>query len=371
MLNGLSQITGWPVKRKVPAEVLPKETFRRYVQKHMNEAAGDKEIQAQEIVLKMFGLVPADFNLAKESADLVTEQAAAFYDYTRRRLFLIDSTVDTSEQQVALAHELAHALADQQYPLGKYMREADQDDDAATARQAVVEGQASWLSWAYVAWRNGGRPEVPERMLNQLSQVGAEGEGFPVFTEAPLYIRESLVFPYSEGMRFQDALFRELGKKSFDEVFRNPPRSTQQILHPSAFLSGRNPEKVQPPQPENARDFRTRIEGSLGEFDFSALLRQYGDQGSGTSVASHVRGGSYRLYEHKRGKYPVLTHRAVFDTAEAARDYFALYQGVLGKKWKKLDIASATEERVTGTGDSGRFILLLNGRSVESVEGLR
>src|SRR5437588_341029 len=145
MLNGLSQITGWPVKRKVPAQVLAKEQFKKYVDKHMNEAAGDKEIQAQEITLKMFGLVPQDFNLAKESADLVTEQAAAFYDYTKRRLFLLDSTEDNAEQRVALVHELAHALADQQYSLGKYMRQANDDDDAATARQAVVEGQASWL----------------------------------------------------------------------------------------------------------------------------------------------------------------------------------------------------------------------------------
>src|SRR5713101_754782 len=139
MLAGLSQITGWQVRRKVPAQTLPRETFRRYVDQHLKEAATDKEIQAQEIVLKMFGMVPPDFNLARESAELVTEQAAAFYDYSKRRLFLLDSTSDTTEQRMALVHELAHALADQQYPLGKYMHEAAKaeksgDDDSATAR---------------------------------------------------------------------------------------------------------------------------------------------------------------------------------------------------------------------------------------------
>ena len=372
MLKGLSQITGWKVRRKVPAQVLRKDDFRRYVDKHMKDAAGDKEIQAQEITLKMFGFVPPEFNLARESADLVTEQAAAFYDYTKRRLFLLDSTSDSSEQRIAMAHELAHALADQQYPLGKFMHGAQNDDDAATARQAVVEGQASWLSWAYLSLRNGGRPEVPERMLEQLTQVGAEGNDFPVFTTAPLYIRESLVFPYSEGMRFQDAVFRARGNDAFDDVFKRAPRSTQQILHPSLYLIGKTPEAVQAPVlPEHPAEFRVRLEGSLGEFDFSALLRQYLNARLGAEAASHLRGGAYRLYEHKHAKYPVLAYRAVFDSAGAAQVYLALYREVLGKKWKKLTIDSTTEDRVTGTGDTGRFLLRLDGAVVESVEGLR
>src|SRR6266852_3468544 len=129
--------------------------------------------------------------------------------------------------------------------------EKNGDDDSATARQAVVEGQASWLSWAYLSMRNGGKAEVPRQMLDQLTQVGAEGANYPVFTQAPLYIRESLVFPYSEGMRFQDA-----------------PQSTQQILHPTTFLAGSAPRVVEPPALDRPHDFRTRTEGSLGEFDF-------------------------------------------------------------------------------------------------------
>ena len=374
MLAGLSQITGWQVRRKVPAQVLKKETFRRYVDSHIKDAAGDKELQAQEIVLKMFGMVPPDFNLARESADLVTEQAAAFYDYTKRRLFLLDSTSDNAEQRMALVHELAHALADQQYPLGKYMRQGGKsdkgDDDAATARQAVVEGQASWLSWAYLSMRAGGRAEVPQRMLEQLSQVGAEGAEFPVFTQAPLYIRESLVFPYSEGLRFQDAVYRQRGREAFDEVFRHAPQSTHEILHPAAFLSGAAQQTVEAPALDPARDFRTRIEGSLGEFDFSALLRQYIDPRLGADTASHWTGGAYRLYQHKHDKYNVLAYRAVFDSPEAARNYFTLYRQVLGKKWKKLDIDASSEAQLTGKGDTGRFVLRLNGAAVESIEGL-
>src|SRR5579862_4625937 len=211
IMKSLSEITGWKVHHKVPAEIMGKDKFRKLVEAGMKDSNGDKELRAEEIALKMFGFVPPDFNLARESADLVTEQAAAFYDYTKKRLFVLDSTDDGAEEQLALAHELAHALADQQYSLGKFMHRGAPDDEASSARQAVMEGQASWLSWAYMSKRGGGKPEVPAQMLDRLADgVGAEGNAFPVFTQAPLYVRESLVFPYEAGMRFQDAVYRKL-----------------------------------------------------------------------------------------------------------------------------------------------------------------
>ena len=375
ILAGLSQITGWKVEHKVPAEMLPQAKFRQYMQDHMKDTS-PKEIRAQELVLKMFGLVPKDFNLASETVDLLSEQAAAFYDYNRKRLFILDTAPSEDEQRLALAHELAHALADQHYHLGKYMHDGSVDDDAATAREAVMEGQASWLSWAYLSLRNGGKGEVPPRLLNELStSAGAAGDDFPVYSSAPLYIRESLVFPYNEGTRFQDAVYRKLGRGAFDEVFRHPPQSTGQILHPDAYFASRTPSMPPPPALEpllgkEARQFRTLTEGVLGEFDFSALLRQYTSDKEGAATAAHVRGGAYRLYEHKREKYAVLAYSADFDSAEAAHAYFEQYQRVLKAKWKKMDIATETASVVTGSGDSGRFNLRLSGTCVQSVEGM-
>jgi hypothetical protein len=44
---------------------------------------------------------------------------------------------------------------------------------------------------------------------------GSAAQQYPVFSQAPLYIRESLVFPYSDGLAFQDAVFRKLGSEAF------------------------------------------------------------------------------------------------------------------------------------------------------------
>ena len=375
ILRTLSDITGWRVERTVPAEILAKEDFRKMVEEGVKDAETSKETRAAEIALKMFGLVPQDFNLARESGDLLAEQAAAFYDYKKKRLFVLDSTKNDNEQVLALAHELAHALADQQHPLRKFMEDAD-GDEQLTARQAVIEGQATWLSWAFLAKQTGGRGEVPPQLLDRLAEgAGASGDDFPVFSQAPLYIRESLTFPYTEGMRFQDSVYRELGPAAFERVFRDPPRSTQHIMHPRTYLNGLMP--IMPPLPKleeaagkEARRFRLLADGDVGEFDYSVLLRQYIGEAEGREAASHWRGGAYRLYEHKQQKYPVLVHASAWDSPEAAQKFFELYQRVLRAKWKNLEIASSSPSQVTGKGDNGRFSLRLEGVVVHSIEGI-
>lgn len=376
ILEDLSRITGWKVEHSVPAQILAKSSFRSYMEKQIKDS-NTRELHAEELTLKMFGLVPQDFNLAGETVDLMSEQAAAFYDYRKKRLFVLDSTPDGEEQRMALVHELAHAIADQHHPLGKFMKEGSPGDDASTARQAVMEGQANWLTWAYLTLHTGGKPEIPERLLDQIaSSAGANGPDFPVYTSAPLYIRESLVFPYNQGTRFQDAIFRKLAKSGFDEVFLHPPESTQQILHPDEYFAKREPSIPEPPSLEpvlgkEAKQFRVLTDGDLGEFDFSALLRQYVGEQEGSEAASHVLGGAFRLYQNKRDKFTVLAYAARWDSGAAARRYFDMYQRVLKGKWQSMTVASHTGSVVSGTGDSGKFEVRLRGSSVESFEGMR
>lgn len=376
MVSALSDITGWRIERKVPAEMLTKEKFRRYVDSKMKDSSRE-QLHAEEVTLKMFGFVPQDYDLAKETVDLVSEQAAAFYDYNKKRLFILDSTTEGNEQRVALVHELAHALADQHHPLGKFMHKGSPDDDASTARQAVMEGQATWLTWAYVSRRNGGEASVPAEMIEELTKSsGSDNTEFPVFTKAPLYMKESLVFPYNEGLKFQDAIFHRLGRPAFDQVFTRAPQSTQQILHPGAYLAAKKPTEPEPPSLQSAlgkkeaKQYRLLAEGSLGEFDFSVLLRQYVPEQQGAEAASHWRGASYRLYENKRDKSDVLTYRAEWDSPESAQKFEELYLRVMQGRSKKFE-KSGEGAAVSGSGDSGAFRLSVKGDAVESIEGLK
>ena len=369
--QGLSAITGLAFTRDVPYALITKDQLRKYLERRLRDTMKPEDLRAEELTLKMLGLVPPDFDLRQNTLELLTEQAAAFYDYDQKRLFVLEGASAGEDELVALIHELAHALADQHFHLSKFIHEGMKSDDGATARQAVMEGQATWLMAAYLAKEAGGPPEIPPGVIEMMRKNAAStavGQ-YPVFSQAPLYIRESLVFPYADGLAFQDAVFRKLGKDAFAEVFVHPPASSGQILHPDRYLEHAGLAIPDLPAVRDAREFRKLAEGSLGEFDFRELLIQYTSTEEGVSAAEHLVGGSYELLEHKRGKFPVLGVASVWDSLESARKYLELYRRVMQGKWKKFEIASETPDRLEGRGDSGYFRVWVDGVTVNQIEG--
>ncbi len=371
ILQGLSEITGWKVKHKVPADYISKAKLGEFIQARVKDAVKPEEVRIESLTLKMLGFLPDDYDLKSAIVELMTEQAAAFYDYERKRLFITESETSFMEKRAALVHELAHALADQSFSIHKFIRK-NKSDDEATAREAVIEGQATWLMWAYVSKLGGGEATVSEFILSSMTDAStsAVSSQYPVFDKSPLYLRESLLFPYNSGLKFQDAVVQKLGKAGFSEVFQRPPLSTQQILHPEQYLAHKEPSHPEAPRPPEVKHYRLLTEGSIGELDFRVLLEQYAGKEVAHRVAQHWHGGQCRLYESKRDKKPLLTFKAEWDSADSAREFFEAYKTVLAKKWNKFDAREQTADRYAGTGDRGGFVITLNGTQVEALEGL-
>lgn len=366
----LEQITGWKAKHKVAAEWISRDKLRKFVEARLKDEVKPEEIRLEQLTLRMFGLIPEGFDMRKTTIDLVTEQAAAFYDYNRKRLFVLDTEDDPTERRVTLAHELAHALADQRFSLKKYMKGGMGSDDSSTARQAVVEGQATWLMWAFLAAREGKVAGVPAATVDMASKV-AQGsqEQFPVLSGAPLYVRESMMFPYTKGLLFQDAAFKAHGQQSFTQVFEHAPTSTQQILHPDVYEKGTQPFEVALSTIQQPKKYRTLAEGSVGEFDHHILLNQFVDERTADEVAPLWRGGTFRLYETKTGRQPLLSYVSMWDTEETAIRFLRLYRKILEHKWSKLVVTLESDSELGGTGDYGPFRVWRKGNLVYSLEG--
>ena len=365
----LTRISGMPLRRKVACELISREKVNRFLNQRVKEVATPQEIRAEELTLKKFGLVPPDFDLAKTTVDLLTEQAAAFYDFNRKRLFITDTT-PSATREAALAHELAHALADQSLNLGRFIKQSGKSDDGSLARLAVMEGQATWMMSEYLARRMGTSLKDSPGLAEQMSRSADSAAGqYPVFDGSPLYMRVTLIFPYTDGARFQQAVVERDGAAAFAEVFRRAPVSTQQILHPAAYFAGTEP--TIPGLPVfTERRYKTLAEGSFGELDHRILLEQYVGKEEAADASPHWKGGRYRVYDNRERSRQVLAYASDWDTPEAARVFFGLYRTVLAKKWKKMQVLTETGDRVAGVGDDGLFALALRGCVVTSLEGV-
>jgi hypothetical protein len=302
--------------------------------------------------------------------DLLTEQAAAFYDFKKKRLFVLQGS-DASGQSMVVFHELAHALADQRFDLGKFIKRG-KSDDSSLARMAVMEGQATWLMMESAARKSGqSLKQMPAALLDMANRSSESvSTQFPVLAAAPLYMRASLLFPYAEGLRFNHIILQKEGQAGFARVFTDPPVSSQQVMHPDVYLANTRPVDAPLPKLRDERDWKTLTSGSLGEFDHSILLEQYLSRDRADAIAPHWRGGSAAVVEHKADKRTVLLYASEWDSPENARKMFDAYRQVLQGKWKKMQIVADTPESLTGTGDDGDFRVTIDGSRVTSIEGL-
>lgn len=370
IVQRLSEITGFKLRHEVPSRIIDREQLKKFLEQRIRDEIDPEEIRVEELILKKFGFVPQDFNLKKSYVDLYTEQAAAFYDFRKKRLVLLD-TENATIQETALVHELAHALADQHFRLRKFLEKAGDNDDAELARMAVMEGQATWLMSEYMLQQRGKSLVTSPEMMDTITRMIASSSGqHPVLNHVPLYMRESLLFPYTEGMKFQEAVVRKMGKRAFAEVFRHPPQSTQQVIHPAMYFKRVRAKAPRLPRLRDQRSYRKLAEGVLGEFDWDVLLRQYAGRRAAQRLAPGWRGDRYRLLEHKKSKRTVLEQASAWSSPKLAREVFDCYRKVLEGKWKKMSVSEEDDGLLRGAGDDGFFLLLVRGSDVYSIEGM-
>ncbi len=369
-LGELTEIIGLKMQHKVPFDLITKGQVNQFLKDRVHEVTTPEDLRIEELGLKKFGFVPQDFDLAKSTVDLLTEQAAAFYDYHKKKLYITD-WAPSGMRQAALVHELAHALADQHFHLERFIKQGRDDDDLSMARTAVMEGQATWLMSEAIERRAGrtlkGSPKAVETMSRAMETGGSE---YPVFESAPLYFRRTLVFPYTQGMLFQNAVCEKLDQEAFAQVFRRPPVSTQQILHPEKYFDAVMPARPALPK-FSSHGYKRLVTGTVGEMDHAILIEQYLDERHAGDLAPHWRGGLYALDENEREHRVVLSYAVEWDDADAARQYFAAYREVLRKKWNSIEVSSTGERTFSGRGDDGYFVVRLEGAVVTSLEGLR
>jgi hypothetical protein len=176
------------------------------------------------------------------------------------------------------------------------------------------------------------------------------------------------MFPYTKGLLFQNAVIVKHGDAGFAEVFRNPPASSQHILHPEKYFAKVQPFKTELPKVK-LKGYAALAEGTFGELDHDILLRQYTDEAT-AKLSVKWRGGQYRVLEDKKRERQVLLYVSEWEDPADAAKLFSAWRSILRKKWKRFEVSSESAAEVTGRGDDGRFRLQLAGTRVTSVEGL-
>jgi hypothetical protein len=307
--KSVTAIRELPFNDPVVYDVLDKDTIRQVVAQKLSEQYTDQELANMATGLSAFGLLPPSFPLKQTYIDLLGEQIGAFYDQHQHKLFMFrDASLENAQNRVILAHELTHALQDQNFGLLKLPLEIKNNDDQAEAASALVEGDATLVMTQYMA------QDMTWRTLADTVTYSAT-QRMEQIRKAPHFLREMLVFPYLKGQLFCSAVFARGGFKALSDVYAHPPASTAQILHPEKYFAETREDPI-PVMFANTMfgGQQPLADNVLGEMGARLLFEQYMDVDKADSIAAGWRGDRYMVYDD--GK--TLVWKTVWNSPQAA-----------------------------------------------------
>jgi hypothetical protein len=366
LFRELADLRGLPAPGPAPSVVIrSREERRRFIERELARKFPPARLEAERAALVAWGVVPSGFDLTTFLTDLVLEQTAAYYDPTGKQMVLA-SWLGPEEQRDALAHELVHALQDRQMDLDAFLASPAGRSDDSLARQALMEGEAVALTLDLALRRQGqSLAALPDVSARQRAILGSATG--PVLSRAPRFVRAMLLFPYAEGLGFVHQFVRRLPWARLGSLYRDPPRSTAQILHPERYLDNRRGAVTVPLA--NLADVlpnaRRVIEDDAGEFGLREILAEYLGGGGDGADAAGWRGDRYAVWDD--GGTLALVALSAWETEAAATSFTQAYARLLGKKYGLS--APEGERAVTTWRLEGRVLAVeRRGRAVLVVE---
>jgi len=344
--GAVESIRGLRFVKPVPVEIVDDARARAHFASRASKLWPQEKVAHDQSALIQLGVLPPGVDILASLLDVLEEQAGGYYDPETGSFYVLDD-IPPDTAPILMAHELTHALDDQHFDIERLLAEGEQTDDRSTALAAVLEGSGTLVQALYTAGEmRAGR--LPSDLIEQIrdSEAGQARK----LKAAPQYLQRALIAPYTLGPTFalrgdpSGARSRNVAE-DLNSLFRRPPGSTEQILHPEKYWSeeGRDdPLAVELPGLESAlgEGWTLASQGRLGELNL-AILTGAGvpDLGSAeaaepkrwTNAAAAGLGGD--VYHHYiRGEQRVTVLATVWDGERDATEFVAGLRPVAGRR---------------------------------------
>lgn len=287
-MPAVERAVGLRFKREPGVEIRTRQQVHDYALHKIDEDIPRAEFAVREAALKHLGLIPDTLDLHALLVNVYTEQIAGFYDPDSAALFIPADADTTSLRFFVISHELVHALQDQYASIDSVMHQRHQNDRLA-AGQAIFEGQAT-IAQIQILMPEQNIQAMPP-LWDSRAPVAMQQQQMPVFAHAPLWVKETLIFPYLAGgdfVRWFDSTYP--GQQPYGKLM---PVSTAQILHPERYAAHELPVPIafvqggEPP----------RYEDDLGEFETRLVLQQaLGSEDQAEALSSGWMGDRYAVF---------------------------------------------------------------------------
>lgn len=318
-------------------------------------------------ILGAFGLLQPGFDLQKFYVDLYSEQVAGYYDNKTKSMYVISGEGFGGTERMTYAHEFTHTLQDQNFDIENGLKvsteNCQKDTEYCAAVSALMEGDAT-LSEQYWFLQYGTQQDKQQVLQFQQTYTS------PVYDSAPAYMKQDFLFPYNQGVDFVNALYAKNKWSSIDAAFKNPPVSTEQILHPEKYPADK-------PIPVTMPDFTSTLGSGWKEIDrnvmgewYISLIFDSGiqssfqlDGGTAKTAAAGWDGDTYVFYSDQSSSDFVMVWQSLWESTQDTDEFWSASLDYAGKRWGTAQ-SSSNSSATWQTRDAGIVTLRKNGKQV-------
>ena len=315
-------IRGLTPKAAVEPQILDDAGIRKLTAESFAKDNPKELIAANERLLKALGLLSEDVSLNDLYIDLLGSQVAGLYSPDDKKLYVVSrSGALGATEKSAFSHEFTHALQDQTFDLTGLKFDEIGQSDRSFGRLALVEGDAT------LAMSNWQLKHLSSAELGAMIAGAGNDESTKALLAMPAILRESLLFPYLQGLTFVQGFQMGGGWAAVDALYAKPPASTEQILHPDKYRAGEGPLPVSLPKDLAASlgaGWSVGLEDAFGEFQMGVWLRSNTDLGGGIAndAAAGWGGDRVAVLAGPNGAWGVVL-RTAWDSDADAQDFEA------------------------------------------------
>ena len=299
-----------------------------FLNERLDEDLPQEKLDNEFAAYKILGLGEEIEDIRQVLIDLYTEQVAAFYDQKTRQLVTrSDLGVLDSFNDIILVHELTHALQDQHFNLDKLLKQVKNNNDREMALISLVEGDASLVQTRYMY-------TLRKWKANDFWSLFAF-EQEKLFN-APYFLRENLMFPYTKGVKFATHLFESQSWDGLNRAYRHPPESTEQIMHPEKYSPKRDdPRNIKIPNLRRTlgKGWSLKSQNNLGELNTYILLRKYIGAMRAKKPSRGWGGDWYNYYRRADSDQWALVWDTLWDSPNDAEEFFNSYRKLLQRRF--------------------------------------
>jgi hypothetical protein len=331
------QERGLQPKNQVPVVLLTTAELRTNVINDFLADYTDEDMSDDIYELSIIGLIELDFDLKTLYINLLSEQIAGYYDNDVKEMFVVSDTGFNGPEHLTYSHEFTHVLQDQNYDISKGLNYNDDYCETHTEYcagvQALLEGDATLSEFTW--YQNFATSTDQQQILQSYNNLKS-----PVYDSAPDFLKKDFVFPYNQGLTFVQDIYNKGGWSAVDAVYKNPPVSTEQILHPSLYPSD-TPIPVDLPDVAAAlgTGWREASRNVMGEW-YTYLILADGvnlaarvDDSTAQTAAAGWGGDQYLVLHNSAANATAFVMKDVWDTANDASQFVSALQVSLNSRF--------------------------------------